>query len=166
MAVFPLCFWAVFLCLLTLSTATTSPYLSATTLFQNYEKMLTTFKVYIYTPQDSVAISSAQPLSLFHNSLLNSPFLTQNPDQAHLFYIPFPPDISLRSRARMVRDLRMSHPYWNRTLGADHFFTAPAGIDYSSDRNAVELKKMQFRYPFFRPPPVTLSPTRTLPCRL
>lgn len=41
----------------------------------------------------------------------------------------------------MVRDLRMSHPYWNRTLGADHFFTAPAGIDYSSDRNAVELKK-------------------------
>ncbi|CAI9091569.1 OLC1v1026634C1 [Oldenlandia corymbosa var. corymbosa] len=120
-----------------------SPYLSATTLFQNYEKMLTSFKIYIYnTPQEnSVSTFSAQPISLFYSSLINSQFITQDPEQAHLFYIPSPPDISARSGARIVREIRTNYPYWNRTLGADHFFVASNGVDSSSDRNAVELKK-------------------------
>ncbi|KAL3521142.1 hypothetical protein ACH5RR_019291 [Cinchona calisaya] len=152
-------FSVIFLCLLTFTqllllhslsatSSSASPYLYPTTLFDNYEKMLSTFRIYIYTPQKPFTFS-APPLSLFHNSLVNSPFITQNPNEAHLFYIPFPPDFSTRSRARLVKDLRISHPYWNRTLGADHFFVAPAGIDSSSDRNAVELKKNSVQISLF-----------------
>ncbi|XP_071929984.1 probable glycosyltransferase At5g03795 [Coffea arabica] len=142
----------LFLCLLSLAqplhSLSASPYLFPSTLFDNYEKMLTTFRIYMYTPQKPFTFTTP-PLSLFHTSLLNSPFLTQNADEAHLFYISFPPDLSTRSRARLVRHLRISYPYWNRTLGADHFFMAPGGVDSSSDRNAVELKKNSVQISIF-----------------
>ncbi|KAJ8557416.1 hypothetical protein K7X08_003041 [Anisodus acutangulus] len=70
-----------------------------------------------------------------------SKFLTREPEEAHLFFVPFAPETSTRSIARLVRELRTKYPYWNRTLGADHFFISPEGIDFSSDRNALELKK-------------------------
>lgn len=120
--------------------ASSSPYLSPTTLFQNYQNMLTTLKIFIYAPSKPFEFPDA-PASLFYNSLRRSPFLTQNPDEAHLFFVPFSPDTSTRSLSRVVRELRTNHPYWNRTLGADHFFLSPDGIDYSSDRNVLELKK-------------------------
>lgn len=142
----------LFLCLLSLAqplhSLSASPYLFPTTLFDNYEKMLTTFRIYMYPPQKPFTFST-QPLSVFNTSLLNSPFLTQNEGEAHLFYVPLPPDLSTRSRARLVRDLRISYPYWNRTLGADHFFVAPNGVDSSSDRNAVELKKNSVQISIF-----------------
>ncbi|KAI3447907.1 hypothetical protein Pfo_004572 [Paulownia fortunei] len=123
-----------------LSATSSTPYLSATTLLQNYQNMLTAFKIFIYTPSKPFDFHDA-PASLFNNSLLRSQFLTQNPTEAHLFFIPFSPDTSTRSLGRVIRELRNNHPYWNRTLGADHFFVSPAGIDYSSDRNVLELKK-------------------------
>ncbi|KAL8540042.1 hypothetical protein ACS0TY_001584 [Phlomoides rotata] len=126
--------------LLSAAAAGSSPYFSPITLPQNYQNMLTTFKIFIYTPSKPFNFSDA-PASLFYNSLLRSPFLTQNADKAHLFLVPFSPDTSTRSLARIVRELRNSYPYWNRTLGADHFFVSPNGIDFSSDRNTLELKK-------------------------
>ncbi|XP_042013465.1 probable glycosyltransferase At3g07620 [Salvia splendens] len=140
----------IFLALLLLppSTAAPSPYLSPTTLLHNYQNMLTTFKVFICTPYTPFEFPDV-PASLFYNSLLRSPFLTHNPEEAHLFFVPFSPDISTRSMARVVRELRTDFPYWNRTLGADHFFLSPAGIDYSSDRNILELKKNSIQISVF-----------------
>ncbi|GFQ01606.1 probable glycosyltransferase at5g11130 [Phtheirospermum japonicum] len=123
-----------------LSAAPSSPYLSTATLFRNYQNMLTSFRIFIYSPTKPFNFPDG-PSSLFYSSLLNSQFLTQNPNEAHLFFVPFSPDTSTHSLARVVRELRNDHPYWNRTLGADHFFLSPAGIDYSSDRNILELKK-------------------------
>lgn len=118
-----------------------TPYLSPTTLFPNYQKMLSIFKIYIHTPpKPFTAAFSMPPESLFHSSLLQSSFVTQNPKEAHLFFVPFS-DLSTRSLARLVRELRQSFPYWNSSLGADHFFLSRSGIEYTSDRNIVELKK-------------------------
>ncbi|XP_022893898.1 probable glycosyltransferase At5g25310 [Olea europaea var. sylvestris] len=134
--VFPL----LLLLLLSAAAASPSPYLSPTTLFQNYQNMLTNFKIFIYTPAKPFTFQNPVA-SLFYNSLLKSPFNTQDPNEAHLFFAPFSADTSTRSLGRLVRNFRVKHPYWNRTLGADHFFLSPAGIDYSSDRNVLELKK-------------------------
>lgn len=143
--------FSLLLLLPSLSASSPSPYLSAATLVQNYQNMLTTFKIFIYTPSKPFDFPNA-PTSLFYNSLLRSPFLTHNPAEAHLFFVPFSPDTSTRSLARVIRELRNNHPYWNRTLGADHFFVSPAGIDYSSDRNVLELKKNSVQISVF---PVT-----------
>ncbi|KAL2548828.1 Exostosin family protein [Forsythia ovata] len=113
--------------------------------------MLPNFMIFIYNPSKPFTFQN-QTASLFYSSLLKSSFLTQDPNEAHLFFVPFSPDTSKRSLARLVRDLRINHPYWNRTLGADHFFVSPAGIDYSSDRNVLELKKNSVQISVF---PVT-----------
>ncbi|XP_059666319.1 probable glycosyltransferase At5g03795 [Cornus florida] len=130
----------LFFSLSTPSLSLTSPYLSPTTLFPDYQKMLNSFRIYIYTPPKPFTFTTPSE-SLFHSSLLNSSFLTQNPNQAHLFFVPFPSDQSKRSLSRHLRDLRINLPYWNRTLGADHFFVSRAGVAFESDRNLVELKK-------------------------
>ncbi|VFQ99445.1 unnamed protein product [Cuscuta campestris] len=130
------------------SLSAASPYLSPATFFKNYERMLSTFKIFIYAPQKPFNYT-ATPSSSLHAALLHSPFLTADADEAHLFFIPFPPDISTRSLARLVRELRWNFPFWNRTLGADHFFVHPSGIDFSADRNILELKKNSVQISIF-----------------
>ncbi|KAK1364924.1 Exostosin domain-containing protein [Heracleum sosnowskyi] len=117
-------------------------YLSPTILLANYAKMIAEFKIYVYkTPKPISPTFTNSPESVFYNNLLKSEFVTQNADEAHLFFVPFAPDTSTRALARLVREIRQSFPYWNRSLGADHFFISRAGIDYASDRNVLELKK-------------------------
>ena len=135
-----------FLCLSLLTSVSksmidsTSLYLSPTILFPDYQNMLISFKIYIYTPPNALSFSSPTE-SNFFTCLQNSPFVTQNPEEAHLYFVPFSSNLSTRSVARFIRDLRMEFPYWNRTLGADHFYVSCAGLGYESDRNLVELKK-------------------------
>ncbi|KAL7613677.1 probable glycosyltransferase At5g25310 [Lactuca sativa] len=140
---------AIFLLLLSLLTftgdviSTTTPYLSSETLFSNYDKMLDSFKIFIYPtpPITGGTIFTTTQESQFYTSLLSSPFVTEDPSQAHLFFIPFPSSLSTRNLARLIRNIRGNYPFWNRTLGADHFYLSAAGVDSSSDRNIVELKK-------------------------
>lgn len=102
--------------------------------------MLHTFKIFIYKPQSNFLFNTPSE-SLFYSSLLNSPFVTQNANEAHLFFLPFPSNLTTRSLSRLIKDIRNELPYWNRTLGADHFYISSAGVSYESDRNLVELKK-------------------------
>lgn len=118
----------------------TSPYLSPTTIFLSYQNMLKTFKIFIYNPNEAFTFNTPAE-SLFYTSLQNSSFVTKNANEAHLFFVPFSPDLSTRSIARAIKRLRTELPYWNRTLGADHFYVSCAGIGYESDRNILELKK-------------------------
>lgn len=125
-----------------LSGAAKITYLSPTILFANYDKMIAEFKIYIYkTPKPISPTFTTSPESIFYSDLLKSEFVTQNADEAHLFFVPFAADTSTRALARLVREIRQSFPFWNRSLGADHFFISRAGIDYGSDRNVLELKK-------------------------
>nr|DAD22819.1 TPA_asm: hypothetical protein HUJ06_024282 [Nelumbo nucifera] len=120
----------------------TSPYLSPATFPASYQKMLKTFKIFAYIPEKLQPFGTAVE-SLFHDSLLKSSFITTNAEDAHLFYLPFPHDSSRNYRGivRLIRNLRTDFPFWNRTLGADHFYVSCSGIGMNSDRNIVELKK-------------------------
>nr|TKR68900.1 hypothetical protein D5086_0000308400 [Populus alba] len=69
-------------------------------------------------------------------NLRDSPFLTKNPEEAHLFFIPIScqplsdeeplPGYREKVIKRYVKSLISTYPYWNRTLGADHFFKPDA----------------------------------------
>ncbi|CAN4126831.1 unnamed protein product [Withania somnifera] len=135
-----LCFTFLFISVHPSPSSSSSPYLSPSTFSKNYNKMLRTFKIFIYPTIQRITFHSPAT-SVFHNSLVNSAFITREPEEAHVFFLPFSPETSTRSQARIVREIRTKYPYWNRTLGADHFFVSPQGIDFSSDRNALELKK-------------------------
>ncbi|PON37369.1 Exostosin-like [Parasponia andersonii] len=141
-----------------------TPYLSPKTFFPNYQKMLETLKIFIYKPNTAFAYSS-QAESLFYASLRNSPFATADAEQAHLFFVPFPSDISLNSISRVVRGLRREFPYWNRTLGADHVYLSCAGGTADSDRNVLELRKNSIQISCFPTPAGNFIPHKdiTLP---
>ncbi|KAI4299513.1 hypothetical protein L6164_032967 [Bauhinia variegata] len=102
--------------------------------------MVQNFRIFIYKPIKTLNFPTPAE-SLFYNSLQNSPFMTQNAEEADLFFVPLSPDFSPRSLARFIGSLRKEHPYWDRTLGADHFYLSCPGIRVVSDRNIVELKK-------------------------
>ncbi|GLT93041.1 hypothetical protein SLE2022_108470 [Rubroshorea leprosula] len=139
---FVLCF-SLFASLLPLSTPlSSSPYLSPTILSPNYQKMLKAFKIYIYPKSETLSFDSKVE-SLFYSTLTHSNFITQNPEEAHLFFIPhsFNAAVSPRAAASVVSDYRTKYIYWNRTLGADHFYLSSSGVGHGGDRNVVELKK-------------------------
>lgn len=117
----------------------TSPYLSPSTIL-NYQKMVQKFKVFIYKPSKAFNYTT-EAESIFYATLQKSRFVTQNADEAHLFFVPFSPDIFLRALSRFIGNLRVDFPYWNRALGADHFFLSCDGVGHGSNRDVVELKK-------------------------
>eukprot|EP00262_Sarcandra_glabra_P005421 TRINITY_DN17004_c0_g1_i1.p1 TRINITY_DN17004_c0_g1~~TRINITY_DN17004_c0_g1_i1.p1 ORF type:complete len:360 (-),score=20.05 TRINITY_DN17004_c0_g1_i1:466-1545(-) len=121
----------------------TSPFLSPLTFPPNYQKMLQNFKIFAYEPHTEFKITNSADSAefLFHSSLLKSPFLTTDPEKAHLFYVSLPATFDSRSISRLIKDLRSRFPFWNRTLGADHFYLSSRGLGVESDRNIVELKK-------------------------
>ncbi|GMH15373.1 hypothetical protein Nepgr_017214 [Nepenthes gracilis] len=140
-----------------------SPYLSKTSMFPNYQKMMATFKIFIYPPNAPINFT-IPALSLFYNSLLSSHLATSNPEEAHLFFVPFAPQ-STRSLDRVVAGIRAAHPYWDRSLGADHFYLSCDGVGASSSRNVVELKKNSVQISCFPSPADKFIPHKdvTLP---
>ncbi|KAL4188637.1 hypothetical protein AMTRI_Chr08g203120 [Amborella trichopoda] len=138
-----------------------SPYLSPSIFLPNYGQMLSQFKIYPYpnpnTKNTTLSLSTnhSSSFSLFHQTLLTSHFITSDPGEAHLFYLPFPatPQFSgnRRTLARYIRDVRSTFPFWNQTLGADHFYASPHLIAVDSDRNLVELKKNSVQVAGFLP---------------
>ncbi|XP_027333913.1 probable glycosyltransferase At5g03795 [Abrus precatorius] len=103
--------------------------------------MVKSLKVFMYKPEEAEFKLATKVESLFYSLLQNSTYITQDPEEAHLFFVPFSPNISRRALARFIARVRTEFPYWNRALGSDHFYLSCAGIPPESDRNLVELKK-------------------------
>ncbi|KAF9591571.1 hypothetical protein IFM89_004625 [Coptis chinensis] len=103
--------------------------------------MLQTFKIFIYPTQQNQTSYSTTMEENFHSSLLESPYITTNPKEAHLFYLHVPPKSSLKSISQLIKEVQTSFPFWNQALGADHFYIACEGVRYESKRSIVELKK-------------------------
>ncbi|KAG5574525.1 hypothetical protein H5410_054659 [Solanum commersonii] len=106
----------------------------------NYEEMERKFKVFIYkdgdpktfyqTPRKLTGKYSSE--GYFFQNIRESKFVTEDPNEAHLFFIPISchkmrgKGTSYENMTIIVQNyvdsLIAKYPYWNRTMGADHFF--------------------------------------------
>ncbi|GMI85475.1 hypothetical protein HRI_002216800 [Hibiscus trionum] len=89
----------------------------------------------VLLPPDSDTQGNYASELMFKKALMKSHFVTKDPNEAHLFYMPFSispmrtdPRIDVEGIPDFVKNYisNISHkyPYWNRTGGADHFYVA------------------------------------------
>ncbi|KAL7002973.1 hypothetical protein U1Q18_004133 [Sarracenia purpurea var. burkii] len=115
-------------------------YHSPEVFFLNYAEMEKDFKVFIYPDGDpDTYFQTPRKLTgkyasegYFFQNIRESRFRTDDPDQAHLFFIPISchkmrgKGTSYENMTVIVQNyvqiLISKYPYWNRTLGTDHFF--------------------------------------------
>ncbi|XP_010276888.1 PREDICTED: probable glycosyltransferase At5g03795 [Nelumbo nucifera] len=130
---------------------------------EDYEEMNRSFKIYVYPHREDDPFANALlPVdfepggnyaseSYFKRVLMKSHFITKDPSEADLFFLPF-------SIARLRHDPRVdvggipdfikayisnishTYPYWNRTGGADHFYVACHSIGRSAMEKTNEVK--------------------------
>lgn len=129
----------------------------------NYEEMNTSLKIYIYPhskedPYASVLLPiESEPRgnyaseSYFKKVLVSSHFVTKDPSEADLFFLPFSiarlrhdPLVGIDGIQDFIRDyiFNISHDYshWNDSGGADHFYVACHSIGRSALEKAEEVK--------------------------
>lgn len=120
-------------------------YLNATAFRRSYLEMEKRFKVYIYEDWDPPVVHYGPCKhtyaieGLFIQALEVSPFRTTDASKAHLYFLPF--SVTMITQfvyipeshewnlmksfvADYVNTISSKYPYWNRTLGADHFMLA------------------------------------------
>ncbi|PIA56249.1 hypothetical protein AQUCO_00700529v1 [Aquilegia coerulea] len=129
----------------------------------NYAAMEKNFKVFMYpdgdpntfyqTPRKITGKYASE--GYFFKNIRESHFLTDDPDQAHLFFIPISCH-KMRGKGtsydnmtiivdEYVQLLMMKYPYWNRTLGADHFFVACQDVGVRATERVPYLVKNSIR---------------------
>ncbi|CAL1377461.1 unnamed protein product [Linum trigynum] len=129
----------------------------------NYAAMEENFKVYIYPDGDPKTFYQT-PRKLtgkyasegyFFQNIRESKFRTEDPDQAHLFFIPISchkmrgKGTSYENMTIIVQNyldgLIAKYPYWNRTLGADHFFVTCHDVGVRATEGVPFLVKNAIR---------------------
>ncbi|KAJ6735484.1 EXOSTOSIN HEPARAN SULFATE GLYCOSYLTRANSFERASE -RELATED [Salix purpurea] len=121
------------------------------------------FKIYIYPDGDpNTFYQTPRKLTgkyasegYFFQNIRESRFQTQDPDQAHLFFIPISCH-KMRGKGtsyenmtiiveNYVQSLKSKYPYWNRTLGADHFFVTCHDVGVRATEGVLFLIKNAIR---------------------
>ncbi|GLJ31928.1 hypothetical protein SUGI_0642620 [Cryptomeria japonica] len=130
---------------------------------QDYKEMMKKLKIYVYPhkaddnfaniflPVNFKPSGNYASESYFKKALMQSSFITNDPTEADLFFLPF-------SIARLRHDPRVNvggiqdfimayvfnisqkYPYWNRTNGADHFYVACHSAGRTAMEKAEEVK--------------------------
>ncbi|KAJ6419205.1 hypothetical protein OIU84_029340 [Salix udensis] len=117
------------------------------------------FKIFMYPYTDKDVVDDKQwrligkygSEGYFFENLRQSHFLTQDPDKAHLFFIPISCH-KLRREGKSYEDIAIifqdyvkslitKYPYWNRTLGADHFFVTCHDVGVTVTERIPHLMK-------------------------
>ncbi|KAL5708898.1 lactose synthase [Ranunculus cassubicifolius] len=133
------------------------------TFHDNYKEMKKSFKIYVYPhkkddpyahallPVDFEPGGNYASESYFKKNLMQSHFITKDPSEADLFFLPFS-IARLRHDSRIgvggiqdfvksyVYNISQKYPYWNRSGGADHFYVACHSIGRSAMEKAEEVK--------------------------
>lgn len=129
----------------------------------NYKEMEKKFKVYIYPDGDpNTFYQTPRKLTgkyasegYFFQNIRESHFRTFDPEEADMFFIPISchkmrgKGTSYEKMALIVRDyvdtLIQKYPFWNRTLGADHFFVTCHDVGVRATENVTLLVKNSIR---------------------
>ncbi|EPS60928.1 exostosin-like protein, partial [Genlisea aurea] len=130
---------------------------------EDYREMKRTLKIYAYPhkkadpfaavllPEESTPTGNYASESYFKKCLFNSRFLTEDPSEADLFYLPFS-IAGLRNDRRIgvggiksfvkryVDDVARRYPFWNRSGGADHFYVACHSVARSAMERAIHVR--------------------------
>ncbi|KAI0511800.1 hypothetical protein KFK09_012432 [Dendrobium nobile] len=129
----------------------------------SYAEMERRFKVYIYpdgdpktyyqTPRKLTGKYASE--GYFFQNIRESRFRTEDPDQANLFFIPISchkmrgKGISYENMTVIVQEyvegLIRKYPYWNRTLGADHFLVTCHDVGVRAFEGLPSLIKNSIR---------------------
>jgi len=133
--------------------------------FQNYKEMKKSLKVYIYPPKKYDPFANVflpqnkrrnpggnyASEAYFKNVLFKSHFITENPSEADLFFLPFS-IASLRHDRRVgvaglgdfirlyTTSITQEYPYWNQTGGADHFYVACHSVGRMAMEKVEQVK--------------------------
>ncbi|KAG0612312.1 hypothetical protein M758_6G017800 [Ceratodon purpureus] len=136
----------------------------------NYEEMTKNMRVYIYPNSQTGSMNDSYEYDATNgnNQLGNSEeatttgffnilakgkdhqFLTSDPDEAHLFFLPVSidalhsalgPDGVGNHLRHYIESIRGNYTFWDRSLGADHFYLASRGYETVNHRNNLELTK-------------------------
>lgn len=129
---------------------------------EDYKEMNRSFKIYVYPhreddpfanvllPVESEPSGNYASESYFKKVLMKSHFITKDPLEADLFFLPFS-IARLRHDRRVgvggiqdfirdyIRNISHQYPYWNHTGGADHFYVACHSIGRSAMEKAPEV---------------------------
>ncbi|XP_026401339.1 probable glycosyltransferase At5g03795 isoform X2 [Papaver somniferum] len=129
----------------------------------NYAEMEKNFKVYIYPDGDpNTFYQTPRKLTgkyasedFFFQNIRESQFRTEIAELAHLFFIPISchkmrgKGTSYANMTIIVKNyvdsLILKYPYWNRTLGADHFFVTCHDIGVRATEGVPLLVKNSIR---------------------
>ncbi|XP_038687077.1 probable glycosyltransferase At5g03795 [Tripterygium wilfordii] len=129
----------------------------------NYKEMERKFKVFIYPDGDpNTFYQTPRKLTgkyasegYFFQNIRDSKFRTEDPDQAHIFFIPISchkmrgKGTSYENMTIIVQNyvdsLIAKYPYWNRTLGADHFFVTCHDVGVRATEGVPFLVKNAIR---------------------
>ncbi|OMO63494.1 Exostosin-like protein [Corchorus olitorius] len=136
---------------------------SPETFKRNYEEMERRFKIFVYPDGDpNTYFHTPKSLSgkyasegYFFKNIKETQFLTHDPEMAHLFFIPISchkmraQGLSYENMTRTVKEyvesLMVKYPFWNRTLGADHFFVTCHDIGLKATLGVPHLVKNSIR---------------------
>ncbi|CAN4106353.1 unnamed protein product [Withania somnifera] len=130
---------------------------------EEYKEMNRSLKIYVYPhkkndpfanvllPVNHEPSGNYASESYFKKALYKSHFITNEPEEADLFYLPFS-IASLRNDKRVgvggiqdfmkkyILDISEKYPYWNRSGGADHFYVACHSVGRSAMEKVIHVK--------------------------
>ncbi|ESW34824.1 hypothetical protein PHAVU_001G184500 [Phaseolus vulgaris] len=142
-------------------------YMNAKAFHRSFLEMEKQLKVYVYEEGEAPVFHNGPCKSIYsmegnfiHGIEMNEKFRTRDPEKAHVFFLPF--SVAMLVQFVYVRDshdfgpikktvtdyvnvIAGRYPYWNRSLGADHFYIACHDWGPETSRSVPNLQDNSIR---------------------